>query len=241
MLGKSGVSGRLLLYGHSGISCRHAEIASRADSASVSSVGRRALTQRSLRFSVPSVLRFWRQGGHGESRFGGAHRAALWTWCGLLLAIVLLPGRAWAASGLDAQEVLNQLQNVKVDPGQVYVLRHAQLIRDRVKLFFNRGYIGFFTQAAGEITGAVYIGEGEILLIPPTRVEKESLARFIHSPILEEQFTMAILRFTDQTARELIAVAERPEPDDPERTAGLSSKVELRTPSLGSGGFAPNL
>jgi hypothetical protein len=108
-----------------------------------------------------------------------------------------------------------------VDPDQVYVLRHAQLIRDCAKIFFNRGYIGFFTKAAGEITGAVYVGEGEILLIPPTRTEKESLARFIHSPILEEQFTMAILRFTDQTARELIAVGERPEPDDPERPPGF--------------------
>ncbi len=144
--------------------------------------------------------------------------------CGLLLAIILLPGRAWAASGLDPQEVLNQLQNVKLDPGQVYVLRHAQLTRDRVKLFFNRGTIGFFTKAAGEITGAVYIGEGEILLIPPTRVEKENLARFIHSPILEEQFTMAILRFTDQTAKELISVAERPEPDDPERPPDFPQK-----------------
>src|SRR5208337_5429212 len=158
-----------------------------------------------------------RQGGHGESRFGGGHRAALWVRCGLLLTIVLWPGRAWAASELDPKQVLDQLHNVQVDPGQIYVLRHAQLTRDRVKLFFNRGYIGFFTKAAGEITGAVYVGEGEILLIPPTQVEKESLARFIHSPILEEQFSTAILRFTDQTARELIAVGERPEPDDPER------------------------
>ena len=144
--------------------------------------------------------------------------------CGLLLAIVLLSGRAWARSGLDPQEVLIQLRNVKVDPGQVYVLRHAQLVRDRVKLFFNRGYIGFFTPAAGEITGAVFIGQGEILLIPPTQVEKESLARFIHSPILEEQFTMAILRFTDRTAKELLALAERPEPDDPERPPDFPQK-----------------
>jgi len=148
---------------------------------------------------------------------GGQGRFRNWGWCGLLLAGVLLPGKAWVASGLDPREVLGELHNVKVDPGQVYVLRHAQLIRDRVKLFFNRGYIAFFTQAAGETTGAVYIGEGEILLMPPTQVEKESLARFIHSPILEEQFTMATLRFTDQTARELMAVAEKPEPDDPER------------------------
>ena len=137
--------------------------------------------------------------------------------CGLLLTIVWLPSLAWAASGPDPNEVLDQLHNVKVDPGQIYVLRHAQLVRDRVKIFFNRGYIGFFTKAAGEITGAVFTGEGEILLIPPTQVEKESLARFVHSPILEEQFSTAILRFTDQTARELIAVGEKPEPDDPER------------------------
>jgi hypothetical protein len=137
--------------------------------------------------------------------------------CGLLITIIWLPNRAWAASKLDPQEVLDQLHNAKLDPDQIYVLRHAQLTRDRVKLFFTRGYIGFFTKAGGVITGAVFTGEGEILLIPPTEAEKQSLARFIHSPILEEQFSTAILRFTDQTAQELIAVGQKPEPDDPER------------------------
>ena len=155
---------------------------------------------------------------------GAEGRFVRWAWWALLLALALLPGRAWSATGLDAQEVLDQLNKVKVDPSQIYVLRHAQLIRDRVKLYFNRGYIGFLTKSAGEITGAVYIGQGEILLIPPTQVEKESLARFVHSPILEEQFTMAILRFTDQTAKELIAVAETPEPDDPERPLDFPQK-----------------
>jgi len=144
--------------------------------------------------------------------------------CALLLALVWWPSPARSAGGLDAQEVLQQLNNVKVDAGQVYVLRHAQLDRDRVKIYFNRGYIGFFTPAAGEITGAIYLGEGEVLLMPPTQVEKESLARFIHSPILEEQFSAAILRFSDQTAKELIAVGERPEPDDPERPPEFPAK-----------------
>jgi hypothetical protein len=151
-------------------------------------------------------------------------RFLLWTWCGLLLTIVLFPSGGWAASGLDPQEVLQQLRNVKVDPDQVYVLRHAQLIRDRAKIFLNRGYVGLFTKVAGEITGAVYIGDGEILLIPPTQAEKESLARFIQSPILEEQFSIAILRFTDQTARELMALGEKPEPDDPQRPPDFPQK-----------------
>jgi len=137
-----------------------------------------------------------------------------WT---LLLALVLMPVRSPAAAGPDPEEVFNQLSNIKLDSGQVYVLRNARLVRDRVTIFFNRGYLAFFTKVAGEITGAAYIGQGEILLIPPTRVEKESLTRFTTSPILEERFSMAILRFTDQTARELLAVAERAEPDDPGR------------------------
>ena len=141
-----------------------------------------------------------------------------WLLCyGLLLVLLGVPSLGWATDGLDAGEVLDQLHNVKVDPSQVYVLRHAQLTRDRVKLFFTRGYIGFFTKAAGQITGAVFTGEGEILLIPPTLVEKASLARFVHSPILEEQFRTAILRFTDKTAQELMAAAVTPEADDPER------------------------
>jgi len=144
--------------------------------------------------------------------------------CGLLLTIIWLPNRAWATSRLDPQEVLDQLHNVRLDPDQIYVLRHAQLTRDRVKLFFTRGYIGFFTKAAGVITGAVFTGEGEILLIPPTQAEKQSLARFIHSPILEEQFTTAILRFTDQTAQELIAAGQKPEPDDPERPSDFPQR-----------------
>ena len=45
--------------------------------ASVSSVTRKNLTQRSLRSSVVSVLRFRKVGEHGEARFGCGHRAAL--------------------------------------------------------------------------------------------------------------------------------------------------------------------
>jgi len=43
----------------------------------VFSVARRALTQRSLRTSVLSVLRIWRHGEHEECRFGCSHRATL--------------------------------------------------------------------------------------------------------------------------------------------------------------------
>lgn len=161
--------------------------------------------------------------------------------CAVLVAMLGLPGRSRAQSGPDPQQVFSQLHNIKVDENQVYVLRRAHLIRDRMKLYFTHGYIGFFTPAAGKITGAVYTGEGEILLIPPTRTEKESLARFIHAPILEEQFSTAILRFTDQTAKELMAVAQKPDPDDPERPPEFPQRWKLLATPICSRRYAPGL
>lgn len=124
---------------------------------------------------------------------------------------------------LSPREVFNQLNDLSIDPGQVYLLRGAQITRDRVKIYFNRGFIGFFGKVAGETTGAFFAGDGEVLLIPPTSTEKGSLAHFTESPVLEANFSIAYLRFTDQTAQELMAVARPPDPDDPEQPTGFAS------------------
>jgi len=146
-----------------------------------------------------------------------AGQRGLRPWGLLLLALALSSSAVQAQTPLDPGETLQQLHNLAIDPAEIYVLRNARLTRDRVNLFFNRGFIGFFTKVCGEITGAVFSGEGEILLIPPNPVEKRNLAQFIDSPILEEQFTSVYLRFTDKTAQELLAVARKPDPDDPEQ------------------------
>lgn len=145
-------------------------------------------------------------------------RVERWGLC--LLAYVATVSRIHAQP-LDARKILEHLNNVAIDPSQVYVLRDAQITRDRVKLYFNRGFIGFFTKVSGEITGAVFSGDGEILLIPPDPVEKRNLARFIKSPILEERFNSAYMRFTDQTARELLSVSRKPDPEDSEQPTGF--------------------
>lgn len=124
-------------------------------------------------------------------------------------------------------ELLDQLNQVSIDRDQVYVLRNTQIARDRAKIYFNRGFIGFLTPVAGEVNGAVFSGDGEILLVPPNPAEKRNLAQFTHAPILEERFASAYLRFTDQTARELLALARKPDPEDVEQPTGF---VEEWTP-----------
>ena len=123
--------------------------------------------------------------------------------------------------GSRPRELFNQLNNLSIDPGQIYALRGAQISRDRVKIYFNRGFIGFFEKADGETTGALYAGDGEVLLVPPNSTEKGSLAQFTQSAVLEERFSFAYLRFTDQTAKELMALARIPDPEDSEQPTGF--------------------
>jgi Peptidase family M1 domain len=132
-------------------------------------------------------------------------------------------GRAAGAGGVGAPEIQNplvlyrQLNQVKVDPSQIYVIREARISRNGINLYFDRGFIGLFTPVAGRITGAVFVGTGEVLLIPPNPAEKLSLARFTKSAVLEESITSAYMRFTDDTARELLRNAQKPDPADPEQ------------------------
>jgi Peptidase family M1 domain len=121
------------------------------------------------------------------------------------------------AQSLDPRQLLQQLDAVSLDSTQVYSLRDVQITRDGLKFYFNRGFVDFFAPVAGEITGAVFSGDGEVLLMPPNAAERQSLAQFTQTAILEERFVSVYLRFTDQTARELKARAELLDPEDPEQ------------------------
>jgi len=134
-----------------------------------------------------------------------------------LLAGFLLAFPSAAQQPPEPLELLKQLNSVPLDPAQVYVIRDAHITRGRMTLYLNRGFIAFMTPVMGEVTGAVFEGEAEVLMIPPDRAEKRNLAQFTKSPILEEKVDSAYLRFTDQTAQELLAASRPPDPDDPEQ------------------------
>jgi hypothetical protein len=114
----------------------------------------------------------------------------------------------------DSAALLRELNEVSLDPSAVYLVRDVHLTRDRLNLYLNYGTVAFYRAVSGEITGAVFEGEGEVLLIPPNTVEKRSLAHFTQSPILTEPVTSAVLRFTDETAKEILAGARPLEPKD---------------------------
>ncbi len=132
----------------------------------------------------------------------------------------------------DPLSVLMQLNSVRLDPAQVYAIRDAHIKRGAMDLYLNRGFIAFMTPVLGEVTGAVFWGEGEVLTIPPNRVEKRSLAQFTHAPILDEKIQSIYLRFTDRTAQELLTASARPDPDDPEQPGNVVEQWGAMAQSL---------
>jgi hypothetical protein len=102
-----------------------------------------------------------------------------------------------------AQALYLQLGQVGLDPTRVYQVRDAAISRSAIQISLDDGMIGFTQDVMGKITGAFFEGDGEILLSPPTEVERRSMSLFTGMAILEERFSTAYFRFNDDTADEL--------------------------------------
>src|SRR5690348_16316165 len=82
-----------------------------------------------------------------------------------------------------------QLNHVGLDPGAVYHIRDAGLDREDIHIGLDDGTIAFTHAVDGRITGAMFEGDGEVLLMPPDQAERSSLSLFTGAAVLEEKFT----------------------------------------------------
>ena len=99
-----------------------------------------------------------------------------------------------------AAALYERIRTVGLDPSRVYHVRGASIHRPSLDITLDDGTIAFTEDICGRITGAFFVGDGEILLQPPNRVERASLTLFTGMAILEEQLSSGYLRFNDDTA-----------------------------------------
>lgn len=102
-----------------------------------------------------------------------------------------------------AEALYLQLGKVGLDPTMVYKVRDATIDRSGVHISLEDGTIAFTQDVMGRITGACFEGDGEVLIVPPSDVERKSMALFTGMAILEEHFSTAYFRFNDDVAQEL--------------------------------------
>src|SRR5215471_13496572 len=130
-----------------------------------------------------------------------------------LVSLFLLVSPAWQAAPPETNPTLAQLSKIRLDRSQVYTVRDIALNRDVLSISLNRGTIAFTEAIDGRVTGAVFVGSGDILAIPPDPIEKKQLFRYTKSTVLTEHFDVALFRFTDATWEDLMKEVRRQAPE----------------------------
>jgi Peptidase family M1 domain len=112
-------------------------------------------------------------------------------------------GHGRTVSTEDSRGLYQRLNELRPDGAQVYAVHELNLRRDVIRFTFTEGKLAFLPSIDGHVTGAVFTGRGHVLATPRDPGERRSLAQFVGVPILDQTFTRAYLRFTDDTAAEV--------------------------------------
>lgn len=130
----------------------------------------------------------------------------------LLMAAGLLMDRGVAplaaqtppAAG-SAISLYRDLLNPTLNAVDVHQIRGVSIDREDLHISLSDGMLGLIQAVDGRVTGAVFEGSGEILLIAPNRAERTSLALFTGAAVLEQKFGSAYFRFVDDKLVEELA------------------------------------
>jgi len=129
----------------------------------------------------------------------------------LLVIAFSLPAFCRAADD-SPSELLAALNSLQLDSQHVYMVTSKDRVEIRkgdAVISLQDGKIAFFEPFDGRITGFAFTGIGHVLSLPRDPVEKQQLARFLGAPVLDQEFLSAYVRFTDDTARELMEELQR--------------------------------
>jgi len=111
-------------------------------------------------------------------------------------------GQTAPAAGPNSDPVYQQLRNIGLG-GDSVTVSNFELKRDAATFHLHSGTVCFVAPVNGKVTGAVFVGDGNMTLIPPTHDEERSLKLLTKEDEFNETFERLALRFTDNTYSEL--------------------------------------
>ena len=118
--------------------------------------------------------------------------------------LVLILGVLAGEGGGTLDELSRALRDAELDPEACFRVRDFSFRRNGVRLYLTDGIVMLRKPVNGIRTGAVFVAsedleDAEMVMIPPNRMERKSLASFTGSPNLNEHFRAAAFLFTDGT------------------------------------------
>ena len=122
---------------------------------------------------------------------------------------LIAAGLASGQSRTKAADLGRQVAAAGLDLDNCYRVRDMEIIHDSSRISLTDGYLMFGKPVNGQPLTAVFSadtdgGDAEILLLPPDRSERKSMASYAGSPNLNEHFEQAAFLFTDDTAKSLL-------------------------------------
>src|SRR5215469_1204908 len=108
-----------------------------------------------------------------------------------------------------AADLGKQVLAAGLDPAECYRVRDLDLSEEDIRFYLTDGYLMFGKPVEGAPLTAVFSadtdgGDAEVLLLPPDRSERKTMAAYAGSPNLDEHFQQAAFIFTEQSARGLL-------------------------------------
>ena len=151
-------------------------------------------------------------------RFGKCHRSIFARYnSGVFLrcALCVFCSSLLASSSLQTSKegtipaLARLIREAGFDAAECYRIRDFPIIREEAKFFLNDGFVIFGKPVRGTrlsmlFSGDIEGGDGEVLITPPHRGERRTLARFTESPTLNEHFKSALLLFSDGSGERLL-------------------------------------
>ena len=115
------------------------------------------------------------------------------------------------AAGVETPtaELAKRVLDAGLDTDQCYQVRDVRFNREDARFYLTEGILIFGKPVNGVPLSAVFSadvegGDAELLVMPPYRSERQSLASFTGSPNFDEHFLSAAFIFSDDTAADLL-------------------------------------
>jgi hypothetical protein len=102
----------------------------------------------------------------------------------------------------NSDATYQQLRTISVG-SEAVTISDFTLRRDAARFHLHSGTVCFLVPVQGKVTGAVFAGEGNVVVNPPLQSEIKSISRLSKGEEFSENFGHLVLRFTDDTYEEI--------------------------------------
>ncbi len=129
---------------------------------------------------------------------------------------ITVMGKALQFANTDP--VYRQLRTIGI--GKTFRVENFNLTDDVASFSLRQGTLTFLAPVNGDVTGAVFLGQGHFSLKPVTALDAHELSRRIKSDTAEDDFTEIVFRFSGRLSRSFLT-ALKAEVDTPAQAGAV--------------------